>query len=128
MLLRELLTERYDSDYTVLIVQGWEDAILRKVVQAVPVDGDVFELEYRALQGPKRKMKVQNEIVTLTPAAEAWMTEQVEKARLEIMKNTGKINVTESAARDLSSLNLQVLTQLAELRTQHVAEKRKRRK
>ena len=128
MLLKELLTKRYDPDYAVLIVQGWEDAILRKVVQAVPIEGDTFELEYRALQGPKRKLKVQNEVVIFTPTTEAWMSEQVEKARLEIMKNTGNINVTESAARDLSSLNLQDLAQLAELRTQHVAEKRKRKK
>lgn len=77
-----------------LIVEGWETAVLKGTLRALPLSGEHFGKVIQLPTGEKKRCTLQDEIVLVDDACRTWLNEQRRESRYRVLGQVGKVETT----------------------------------
>lgn len=77
-----------------LIVEGWETAVLKGTLRALPLTGEHFGKVIQLPTGEKKRCTLKDEIVLVDDACRAWLDEQRRESRYRVLSQVGKVETT----------------------------------
>ena len=100
------LLQDVPGDECHLILENWQAAVNDETITAV-ANGQTFRKIVTDGQGTTAKRVIQDEIVVMTPALQAWISELRTKARYQVLGCVGRIATTlERLDQGLDDLDL----------------------
>lgn len=77
-----------------LIVEQWEEAILKGVLKSVPLTGEHFAKVIQLPTGEKKRRTLQDELVCADEACRKWITDQRQESRYQVLAHVGRVETS----------------------------------
>ncbi|CAM3445377.1 hypothetical protein DESA109040_12975 [Deinococcus saxicola] len=77
-----------------LIVEQWEEAILKGVLKSIPLTGEHFAKVVQLPTGEKKRRTIQDELVCADETCRKWIADQRQESRYQVLAHVGRVETT----------------------------------